>query len=86
MRAMILAAGFGMRLRPLTETPQFLGWNRQITMGGTISNLYGGKIGIDATRKLPAEGYTRGWPTPVEMSESIKERVSRRWSMYGFDS
>ncbi len=37
---------------------------------------FGGKIGIDATRKLPAEGYTRGWPTPVEMSESIKERVS----------
>jgi 4-hydroxy-3-polyprenylbenzoate decarboxylase len=45
---------------------------------------FGGKIGIDATRKLPAEGYTRGWPTPVGMSEEIRERVTRRWSMYGF--
>jgi 4-hydroxy-3-polyprenylbenzoate decarboxylase len=47
---------------------------------------FGGKIGIDATRKLPTEGYTRGWPKPVEMSEAIKERVTRRWSTYGFDS
>ena len=45
---------------------------------------FGGKIGIDATRKLPAEGYTRGWPTPIEMSETIKERVTRRWQTYGF--
>jgi 4-hydroxy-3-polyprenylbenzoate decarboxylase len=49
----------------------------------SYSFAFGGKIGIDATRKLPQEGYTRGWPTPIEMSEEIKERVSRRWSVYG---
>ncbi len=46
---------------------------------------FGGKIGIDATRKWPEEGYSREWPTLVSMSEEIKERVSRRWEMYGLD-
>ncbi len=45
---------------------------------------FGGRIGIDATRKLPGEGYTRGWPDPIEMSAEIKERVARRWLQYGF--
>ncbi len=46
---------------------------------------FGGKIGIDATRKLPAEGYTRDWPKLVRMSDEIKERVTRRWGVYGLD-
>lgn len=46
---------------------------------------FGGKIGIDATRKLPEEGYTRGWPTPITMREDIRDRVTRRWSQYGLD-
>jgi 4-hydroxy-3-polyprenylbenzoate decarboxylase len=46
---------------------------------------FGGKIGIDATRKLPEEGYTRGWPTPITMREEIKARVTRRWAQYGLD-
>ncbi len=44
---------------------------------------FGGKIGIDATRKLPAEGYARAWPALVSMSDEIKERVTRRWKLYG---
>lgn len=51
---------------------------------GSHHFAFGGRIGIDATRKLPEEGYTRGWPTPIEMSEEIKARVTRRWSVYGF--
>ncbi|HIQ11818.1 MAG TPA: menaquinone biosynthesis decarboxylase [Caldilineales bacterium] len=46
---------------------------------------FGGKIGIDATRKLPEEGYTREWPTLVSMTEEIKARVARRWELYGID-
>ena len=44
---------------------------------------FGGKIGIDATRKLSSEGYAREWPSPVSMNKEIKERVTRRWKMYG---
>jgi len=45
----------------------------------------GGKIGIDATRKLSAEGYAREWPELVRMSNAIRERVTRRWKLYGFE-
>ena len=42
---------------------------------------YGGKMGIDATRKLPGEaGYERQWPPVVEMNDEVKERVAGRWA------
>ncbi len=40
---------------------------------------FGGKIGIDATAKLPEEGYTRGWPERIEMSPEVKARVDEMW-------
>jgi 4-hydroxy-3-polyprenylbenzoate decarboxylase len=46
--------------------------------------FYGGKLGIDATRKGPAEG-TREWPDEIVMSGEIRERVDRRWREYGID-
>lgn len=51
---------------------------------GSHNFAFGGKIGIDATHKLPEEGYTRGWPTPIAMTAEIRERVTRRWTLYGF--
>jgi 4-hydroxy-3-polyprenylbenzoate decarboxylase len=45
----------------------------------------GGKIGIDATRKIPGEGTVRGWPGRIVMSDSIKNLVTRRWSEYGLE-
>ncbi|MFN2470792.1 MAG: menaquinone biosynthesis decarboxylase [Gaiellaceae bacterium] len=44
----------------------------------------GGKIGIDATAKGPAEG-TREWPPEIEMSEEIRKRVTERWAEYGIE-
>jgi 4-hydroxy-3-polyprenylbenzoate decarboxylase len=44
---------------------------------------YGGKIGIDATKKLPSEGFTREWPDDIVMSEEIVKRVTDRWKDYG---
>ena len=42
---------------------------------------FGGKMGVDATRKLPGEaGYERTWPPVVEMSDGVKEHVARRWA------
>jgi 4-hydroxy-3-polyprenylbenzoate decarboxylase len=43
--------------------------------------FFGGKLGIDATAKWPEEG-ARPWPEEIEMSDEIKERVTRRWSEY----
>ena len=46
---------------------------------------FGSKLGIDATRKGPGEGYHRGWPPDIEMSSEIKALVDSRWSEYGLD-
>ena len=43
---------------------------------------YGGKMGIDATHKGPAEG-TRPWPEEIEMSADVRSLVDRRWQEYG---
>jgi 4-hydroxy-3-polyprenylbenzoate decarboxylase len=44
--------------------------------------FFGGKLGIDATAKGPAEG-TRPWPEEIEMSNEIQALVDRRWEEYG---
>ncbi|MEX0715828.1 MAG: UbiD family decarboxylase [Planctomycetaceae bacterium] len=44
----------------------------------------GHKLGIDATRKLPEEGHPRAWPEEIRPSDEIRERVTRRWSEFGF--
>lgn len=42
--------------------------------GPSIPNI-GSHMGIDATRKLPGEGYTRGWPQMLEMDAAVKAKV-----------
>jgi len=42
---------------------------------------YGGKMGIDATRKLHGEqGFEREWPPIVEMDAGTKKMVDRKWT------
>jgi 4-hydroxy-3-polyprenylbenzoate decarboxylase len=46
--------------------------------------FFGGKLGIDATRKLPTEGYHRagGWPEECVLDTATQALVERRWSEY----
>jgi 4-hydroxy-3-polyprenylbenzoate decarboxylase len=44
--------------------------------------FYGGKLGIDATHKLPEED-ARPWPEEIVMSDDVKALVDRRWGEYG---
>ena len=46
---------------------------------------YGSKMGIDATRKWPEEGFTRNWPTVITMDDETKARVDARWASLGID-
>jgi 4-hydroxy-3-polyprenylbenzoate decarboxylase len=48
----------------------------------TARQFVGGKLGIDATAKLPEEG-AREWPAEIEMSDEVRELVDRRWIEYG---
>jgi 4-hydroxy-3-polyprenylbenzoate decarboxylase len=50
---------------------------------GSYQQFWGGKAGLDATRKLPAEGYGRGWPDMIAQDPAIVDRVTRRWREYG---
>jgi 4-hydroxy-3-polyprenylbenzoate decarboxylase len=40
---------------------------------------YGSKMGIDATRKWPAEGFTRPWPDEIVMDAKTKALVDSKW-------
>ena len=47
-----------------------------------LPNL-GSKMGIDATRKGPGEGFNREWPDALEMDEGVKTRVDKIWKELG---
>jgi 4-hydroxy-3-polyprenylbenzoate decarboxylase len=44
---------------------------------------YGSKMGIDATRKWAAEGYTGRWPDEIRMDAQTKARVDGIWKQLG---
>jgi 4-hydroxy-3-polyprenylbenzoate decarboxylase len=41
---------------------------------------FGSKMGIDATRKWPEEGYSGRWPDEIKMDEGTKRRVDVLWA------
>ncbi len=45
---------------------------------------FGGKMGIDATRKGPGEGFMRPWPEEIIMDAEVRGKVDSRWKEYGF--
>jgi 4-hydroxy-3-polyprenylbenzoate decarboxylase len=51
----------------------------------SYQQFWGGKIGIDATRKLPGEGYARdgGWPEMIVSDLQTAAMVDQRWKEYG---
>jgi 4-hydroxy-3-polyprenylbenzoate decarboxylase len=63
-------------------------WSHDIVVAdGPVDHLdhasrlhsFGGKIGIDATAKLPEEGYTRNWPEVARTSPEVRSRVDELW-------
>jgi 4-hydroxy-3-polyprenylbenzoate decarboxylase len=68
-------------------------WRRDVIISeGPVDELdhassmprFGGKMGIDATRKSREEGMMRDWPEEITQSKRIIELVNKRWSEYGF--
>jgi 4-hydroxy-3-polyprenylbenzoate decarboxylase len=37
----------------------------------------GSKLGIDATRKIPGEGFKRSWPPLIKMDEAVKAKIDK---------
>ncbi len=46
---------------------------------------YGSKMGIDATRKWAAEGFTRPWPRMLKMEPSVVARIDSIWKKLGIE-
>jgi 4-hydroxy-3-polyprenylbenzoate decarboxylase len=46
---------------------------------------YGSKMGIDATKKLPEEGFSRSWPEVIEADAATRSRVDALWSRLGLE-
>jgi 4-hydroxy-3-polyprenylbenzoate decarboxylase len=46
---------------------------------------YGSKMGMDATRKWPAEGFSRPWPDEILMDEKTKALVDKKWKELGLE-
>jgi 4-hydroxy-3-polyprenylbenzoate decarboxylase len=44
---------------------------------------YGSKMGVDATRKWPQEGFTRPWPDAIRMTPEVRARVAELWKESG---
>ena len=44
---------------------------------------FGSKMGVDATRKWPTEGFTRPWPDEIRMDDATKKRVNSFWKTLG---
>jgi 4-hydroxy-3-polyprenylbenzoate decarboxylase len=69
-------------------------WRRDIiVVDGPVDQLdhssqresFGGKIGIDATAKGENDGFTRGWPKDLVMSDEIQVLVDQKWDSYGLE-
>jgi len=45
--------------------------------------MLGSKMGIDATRKWPEEGFPREWPPVIEMTPEVKEKIDKLWEKLG---
>ena len=56
----------------------------QLDHSSRLAN-YGSKMGIDATRKWPGEGFTRPWPDVIAMDEDVKKRVDGIWRELGIE-
>jgi 4-hydroxy-3-polyprenylbenzoate decarboxylase len=37
----------------------------------------GSKMGFDATKKIPGEGFKRAWPPLIKMDEAVKAKVEK---------
>ncbi len=46
---------------------------------------FGSKMGIDATRKWKAEGFTRTWPPMIAMDAATRARVDEIWKKLGLE-
>jgi 4-hydroxy-3-polyprenylbenzoate decarboxylase len=69
---------------PERDTQFMLGPVDSLDHASRLPN-FGSKMGIDATRKWPTEGFTRPWPDEILMDEKTKAQVDKKWKDLGIE-
>jgi 4-hydroxy-3-polyprenylbenzoate decarboxylase len=44
---------------------------------------FGSKMGVDATRKWPSEGFARPWPDEIVMDPAVSSKIDGLWDSLG---
>lgn len=74
-----------MSLKPTEERVSRL--TSAATMNGDVLDhatsevAIGSKLGIDATKKLPGEGFKRPWPPLIKMDAAVKAKVEKLFNL-----
>jgi len=72
------AAPLGLRLATNTDPQRdslFTKGPSDVLDHATSEIASGSKLGIDATKKLPGEGFKRPWPPLIKMDETVRKRM-----------
>ncbi|MGH9395811.1 MAG: menaquinone biosynthesis decarboxylase [Terriglobia bacterium] len=67
---------------PERDIQFMLGPVDQLEHASRLSN-FGSKMGVDATRKWPSEGFSRPWPDEIKMDEVTRKNIDRLWKGLG---
>jgi len=59
-------------------------WRRDLVLADSPGGKGGGRLGIDATRKLAEELDAGEWPREIVMDAAVRDLVDKRWREYGF--
>src|SRR5665647_195758 len=51
-----------------------------VNVHNTSEIASGSKLGIDATKKIPGEGFKRAWPPLIKMDEEVRKKID---SLFG---
>ena len=41
----------------------------------------GSKLGIDATKKIPGEGFKRPWPPLIKMDAAVQQKIDQLFKL-----
>jgi 4-hydroxy-3-polyprenylbenzoate decarboxylase len=64
----------GLQADPARDLELATGPVDQLSISNPVPNI-GGKLGVDATRKGPSDGFPRPWPEEIRMDPSVVARV-----------
>ena len=69
-------------IEPERDVQFMLGPVDQLDHASRLPN-FGSKMGVDATRKWPSEGFTRPWPDEIKMDPEVKKKIDALWPRLG---